>query len=323
MGWKFGATGKCFTGPQGRSQAVKQGRAIKASAFRNDEIDDAVLRIRRRQAQGIKKPKKKPPAKLPVWIFPFPVEREYEKVLLAFVDSLSRTIAASVTPHLQSLLDERNLILPEAARSDDFADSIERLIAATSLAFDGNAFEKAAVATRVGNQTNNWNDKEWTKQKRAAFGVDIVQREPFINSSINSFVKENVALISKMENEYLRNIEGTVQRGIRSGETIASLTKEIQDVTGKTKNRARLLARDQVGKLNGDLTELRQTNLGVEKYKWRDSDDSRVRPNHRTKDGRTFSWDKPPPDTGHPGEDIQCRCYAEPIFDDIFEELTP
>ena len=129
-----------------------------------------------------------------------------------------------------------------------------------------------------------------------------------------------------MENEYLRNIEGIVQRGIRSGETIETIRKQIQDRTGKTKSKAQLLATDQIGKLNGDLTKLRQTNLGVNGYTWRNSQDRRVRTLHKNAPtghgNRKFKWNNPPTD-GHPGNPIRCRCYAEPDFTEIFEELTP
>ena len=39
--------------------------------------------------------------------------------------------------------------------------------------------------------------------------------------------------------------------------------------------------------------------------------DGKVRPSHQSNDGKIFSWDNPPP-TGHPGEDYNCRCRAEP-----------
>ncbi len=31
MGWKYGKTGKCYTGKDGKAKAAKQGRAIEAS----------------------------------------------------------------------------------------------------------------------------------------------------------------------------------------------------------------------------------------------------------------------------------------------------
>jgi predicted chitinase len=63
--------------------------------------------------------------------------------------------------------------------------------------------------------------------------------------------------------------------------------------------------------LNGYL----QTEaLQVERYTWRSSDDSRVRASHSEYDDRIFSWSDPP-EGGHPGQERNCRCTAEPIID--------
>jgi len=55
-----------------------------------------------------------------------------------------------------------------------------------------------------------------------------------------------------------------------------------------------------------------QAGLGVTEYIWRSSDDVRVRSSHRDYDDRRFSWDEPPGGK-HPGEDYNCRCFAEPV----------
>ena len=47
-------------------------------------------------------------------------------------------------------------------------------------------------------------------------------------------------------------------------------------------------------------------------YRWRTAGDDKVRPSHAANEGRIFNWDYPP-DTGHPGEDYNCRCTAEPV----------
>lgn len=48
-----------------------------------------------------------------------------------------------------------------------------------------------------------------------------------------------------------------------------------------------------------------------ELYVWRTTGDDRVRPSHRKNEGKIFRRDTPPP-TGHPGDDYNCRCRAEP-----------
>ena len=48
------------------------------------------------------------------------------------------------------------------------------------------------------------------------------------------------------------------------------------------------------------------------RYIWRTRWDDKVRSEHARRDGEVFSWDNPP-SGGHPGEDHNCRCWAEPV----------
>jgi SPP1 gp7 family putative phage head morphogenesis protein len=52
----------------------------------------------------------------------------------------------------------------------------------------------------------------------------------------------------------------------------------------------------------------------TDRYVWRTRRDERVRLSHRMNDGRIFSWSERP-DTGHPGEDYNCRCEAIPYVE--------
>lgn len=62
----------------------------------------------------------------------------------------------------------------------------------------------------------------------------------------------------------------------------------------------------------GLINQLRQEDLGIEQYIWRSQDDAKVRESHAGYDDQVFRWDDPPVG-GHPGEEHNCRCYAEPI----------
>jgi len=61
----------------------------------------------------------------------------------------------------------------------------------------------------------------------------------------------------------------------------------------------------------GLINQLRQEDLGIERYVWRSQDDPKVRDSHAEYDDQVFRWDDPPAG-GHPGEAHNCRCYAEP-----------
>ncbi len=55
--------------------------------------------------------------------------------------------------------------------------------------------------------------------------------------------------------------------------------------------------------------ELKKQNP-VERYIWRTVGDERVRDGHAGREGQVFLWNNPP-EGGHPGEDYNCRCWAE------------
>ncbi len=55
-----------------------------------------------------------------------------------------------------------------------------------------------------------------------------------------------------------------------------------------------------------------ENNKDSGQYIWRTVQDDKVRGAHAAREGKTFSWTNPP-NGGHPGEDYNCRCWAEAI----------
>jgi len=107
-----------------------------------------------------------------------------------------------------------------------------------------------------------------------------------------------------------------------NGTSLRDLRRIILDRTDASVSRANLIARDQIGKLNGQLAGYRQQNAGIKSYVWRSMADERVRPTHQDFDGKTYTWKKGSPE-GHPGFPIQCRCVADPILPEALpRELT-
>jgi SPP1 gp7 family putative phage head morphogenesis protein len=151
------------------------------------------------------------------------------------------------------------------------------------------------------------------RQMRSVLGIDVFFGEPELDDMLESFADENTALITNMADTSLAQIEGLVLRGFRGGERAESISKKITERLGVAASRANLIAVDQINKLNGDLTRLRQTKLGIQEYIWRTSRDEAVRPKHRQREGQKFNWDDPP-DDGHPGQPVRCRCHADPVI---------
>lgn len=168
-------------------------------------------------------------------------------------------------------------------------------------------------------ETSVQNLKSLRAQFRRALGVDVFVNDPQLEEVAKSWVSENASLIKNADDDLLQRVENSVFRGFRGGRRAGDIAEEIVKATGISQRRANLIAIDQVQKLNGQLTRNRQRNLGVNSYIWRTVIDERVRKEHRRREGRVFSWDDPPSD-GHPGEPINCRCFAEPNIDDMLSE---
>ena len=109
-------------------------------------------------------------------------------------------------------------------------------------------------------------------------------------------------------------MQAAVTMSALGGGNLKDLAQKIRQIGGVTENRAKLIARDQTAKLNSSLTQAQHESLGVTHYRWSTSKDERVRESHAENEGQVFSWDDPP-ETGHPGFEINCRCVAIPVFD--------
>ena len=138
-----------------------------------------------------------------------------------------------------------------------------------------------------------------------------------------SWARENVGLIKSVDTDFFDDLAVEVADAVKQGKSTTALAALIQARTGVAESRAAFIARDQISKLNGKVVQQRQQGLGVKRYRWRTAGDERVRDSHRAHDGKIFEWSKPPPGTGHPGHDYNCRCFAEPIFDDEMLDDSP
>lgn len=182
--------------------------------------------------------------------------------------------------------------------------------------------EIAALAEQFARATSGYEKEQAAAQVRTAFGVDVITREPDIAARSSAFVSENVALIKSIPSKFFDDVEKEVARAVSSGATPKQLAGVIADRFKVADDRAMLIARDQIGKYYGAVAEARQVAMGVTHYVWRTSNDERVREEHAAREGQTFAWDNPP-EGGHPSEDFQCRCYAEPVLTPLLEGDEP
>lgn len=174
------------------------------------------------------------------------------------------------------------------------------------------------LAVKVVTDTSKEVDKQIASHTKSIIGVDLTPfyRASDIQDEVDEQVEANVALIKSIPSQYTDKLEALVMNALQTGQTNDELAHEIKKLGHSTDNRARLIAADQMGKINGAINKKRQESMGVETYDWQDSNDDRVRPLCESHHGKTFRWDTPPKG-GHPGQKIKCRCTALPNYEDI------
>lgn len=259
------------------------------------------------------------PPRLPKQIYPSAIELRYFRAIDQIALMMTRLVDRELLPHLEALLAETEST--EITRKD--ADpNIAQIKRRAQVIIDSMArkvvqhLEPTKVRQDVrkyGQSTSEYQRQQLDKQTRAV-GIsikDIGRTERGIAFRIESWVAENVTLIKSMPEVYFDDVKNQVFEAIEKGTRHETLTKHLEERYEIPQNRAALIARDQIGKLYGDLNAKRQQNLGIDRYIWRTVNDNRVRPEHEEREGQSFLFSQPP-SGGNPGEDIQCRCYAEP-----------
>ena len=185
-------------------------------------------------------------------------------------------------------------------------------------------FNLAKKLQEIGESTERFSKSEWKKVVNKTLGVNILDdyyQGEYYQKALGEWTETNAGLIKSIPKEFLDEFKDTVYQEYISGSSITDLSKQIRERYGVSKSKSRMLARDQVGKLNAQITQHQQQNVGSNKYKWKTTGDGRVRSRHKELNNKICSWDDPPvvdKRTGrkaHPGDDYQCRCIAIPVFD--------
>lgn len=244
------------------------------------------------------------------------IRRQYRAALLAFFEHAHRITRAA-------LQEAKDAIEREAAGHRTDASAVQIFTKTARDFYD--AFpntQLAKVARTFADLTSDYQKSQIVEQFKAAVGINIFAgiTEDWLPGAVDSFVTENVSLIRTLAQDHFDDLRSHLTEAITEGWRWEEIASELEDRYGIADRHAELIARDQVGKFYGALNEERQTEIGVQKYAWRTARDNRVRDEHVLREGVEFSWDDPPED-GHPGEAINCRCEAQPDVTGLLEDL--
>lgn len=244
------------------------------------------------------------------------VEVQYRNTLFELVALLKQSTADISRAIVAGI--ERSRLLALIARQMD----------TTGTALEALAPRAAAIWAQASNAANK---QQVESMVARALGVEwaSIMASAAIAGAVETAIAANVALIRTIgEHHWGRVIEAVTAN--YQGKTFAegSLSNRLARIGSISQREARRIARDQTSKLCTSLNAIRQQDAGINRYTWRNSQDQRVVGNpaglhpqgnavhgdHWQREGQAFRWDQPPED-GHPGQPIHCRCTAEPIID--------
>jgi SPP1 gp7 family putative phage head morphogenesis protein len=267
---------------------------------------------------GLANPSKRK-KRLPRQIFPTLLEKDYGDAVIRILQAqrslYSRLIAA--LPGLVTTrpsFDSRNDGVTGTKITAMITDIKKRLSTVTQDA------QLERLAKNFARKVSEYNRVQLARQAQAALGADVFLTDAHLGGVIESFADANVGLVKDIGDDVARRVEASVLRGVQDGTRHEDIAKQIVDNFDIGEKRAKLIARDQVGKLYGQINSTRQRELGAEAFIWRTSNDERVRPDHAKREGVKYSY-AAPPDGELPGEPVNCRCTAEPDFSAILDNI--
>lgn len=226
------------------------------------------------------------------------------------------------------------LATPGQARdADPWANALDAL--SRDREFNSLKGQAGLLARLAAQRSRRWVDDKLTKEVHRALGVDVraaLQSHGPAADRLREFTTWNVNLITSLPDRFKADLQDTLTTAWASGLRVTEIESLVDDaVTAAGESceaNAARIARDQTSKMNAAFTRVRHEELGIRKYQWRTSDDERVRDDHAAMetggengDG-VYEWDAPGPlisrafgNPCHPGDDIECRCDAIPVFD--------
>ena len=236
------------------------------------------------------------------------LELDYTRALLAIVDDMHTETVKALMPIAKQATGDSKMVADSLF--SDFKSAFSKTANTIKAKVSGIA---ETLAKTVVSKQKTVSDSQLIDMLLKQTGIDFsgLMSDEALGDAFDEAVESNIALIKSLSQQYLYRIEFAVMASLQAGTLNTSLADDLSRIEGITQNRARLIARDQLGKINSRLSQLRQQALGITHYTWSTSLDERVRKRHANWEGDLIAWDSPPPD-GHPGQPIQCRCTAIP-----------
>ncbi len=246
--------------------------------------------------------------------YPNSAERDYYRVLRAVVRELRKytnELLPSIKPSLKQDADSEDIINEVTAR------------------FNNSRVREAALneVQRIISSVDNIARQNMNKAFKNCLGVDVFMSNTALLDKITSeWYASQSQLINSIVSTYTDKLGTIISNAVQRGSLYKDVYADVKHLYDITDNRAKFIARNEIGNLNAITTKIRQQEAGIKFYEWSTSRDERVRESHWEKEGKLYYWKRNTPGEVngrrinpapalHPGMDYNCRCVAISIID--------
>jgi len=317
----------------------------------NDTVQAALVNVIKANRMKMSRAQRSKGIKPQRWLYPVATEARYAATIRAWLRPMK--------DYVHNYLDENKEAILRGDSQDFHADSVSvtRLDAVPGKSFktminslngwlaqyvpeeneDVSGSPIYMGLGKIADSVFDFNEGQFEKGAKSVLGVEFPVGENWWPEARSTWATQNYSLIKSDMQKYIGQINALTERAVTTGMTVKELSKQILALDDKiSKSRANFIARDQIGKLNGQITQRRMEDVGLEMYIWETSGDERVRESHQLIDGGLCRWDDSTvysQDGGktwikrpygavllHPGMDFQCRCSAIAYWQELVGE---
>ena len=164
-------------------------------------------------------------------------------------------------------------------------------------------------------EREEWNQWRSVSEEIGAGLRDVVGNTP-VGQVAQDIVYRQIQLMKSLPIEAADRVMEIQQRAMEAvvnGERPDQLYDMIMQSGGVAASRAQLIARTEIGRATGALTQARALSVGSEGYWWR-IEGAGTRDSHYKMRNKFVRWDNPPTldgMTGHAGCLPNCKCWSE------------
>lgn len=236
-------------------------------------------------------------------------ERKLFKAFQSYLEQVREVVLESLLPRIEDLAKSQNQIDQAIVNMDSNDKSLMALYEGMKSKVKNikpkpevmaqlEAVQESLQSTVTKQQGQLFEVANSATMTKAEAKKAMVRQNPVASKVLDESIGKNFNLMKVISEETLDQVLKELQSGFSQSKRWEQVAKEMKStipnsergVWASGKNRAKFVARNEVGNALGEMNKAVQSDAGFRFYKWQTSEDDRVRDTHTELNGQVFTW---------------------------------